>query len=81
MAVEERIVGAIYSKEKETQLEEYNNIKKGLVSTSLLTFLLGIVILVLSPLDVHSNSILLKLFFTLSIFSSVSMTFYKISKR
>lgn len=81
MAVEDRIVGAIYSKKKDSEPEEYNNIKKGLVSTSLLTFLLGIVILVLSPLDVHSNSILLKLFFSLSIFSSVSMTFYKISKR
>ncbi len=80
MAVEDRIVGAIYSKKKDTEPEEYNNTKKGLVSTSLLTFLLGIVVLILSPFDVHSNSILLKLFFTLSIFSSVSMTFYKITK-
>lgn len=81
MAVEDRILGGIFSKSKDAVPEEYNNTKKGLVSTSLITFLLGIVMLVLSPFDVHSNSILIKLFLTLSIFSSVSMTFYKISKR
>lgn len=80
MAVEDKILGAIYAKSKEVNSEGYNNTKKWLVSTSLLTFLLGIVALILSPFDIHSNAILIKLFFTLSIFSSVSMTFYKISK-
>lgn len=80
MAVEDKILGAIYAKEKELNADGYNNTKKWLVSTSLLTFLLGIVALILSPFDVHSNAILIKLFFTLSIFSSVSMTFYKITK-
>lgn len=80
MAVEDKILGAIYNKKKEENPEEYNHIKKGLVSTALLTLLLGIVMLVLSPFDVHSNAILIKLFFTLSMFASISMTFYKISK-
>ena len=80
MSVEDKILGAIYSKKKEVDHEDYNDIKKGLVSTALLTLLLGIVMLVLSPFDVHSNTILIKLFFTLSMFASISMTFYKISK-
>jgi small-conductance mechanosensitive channel len=80
MAVEDRILGAIHSKKRESNPEGYNDIKKGLVSTALLTLLLGIVMLVLSPFDVHSNAILIKLFFTLSMFASISMTFYKISK-
>ncbi|MFA7325923.1 MAG: hypothetical protein WC121_04605 [Candidatus Kapaibacterium sp.] len=80
MAVEDRILGGIYNKKKEENQADYNDIKKGLVSTALLTLLLGIVMLVLSPFDVHSNTILIKLFFTLSMFASISMTFYKISK-
>lgn len=80
MSVEDKILGAIYAKDKELNADGYNNTKKWLVSTSLITFLLGIVALILSPFDVHSNVIVIKLFFTLSIFSSVSMTFYKITK-
>ena len=80
MAVEDKILGAIYNKKREENPEGYNDIKKGLVSTALLTLLLGIVMLVLSPFDVHSNAILIKLFFTLSMFASISMTFYKITK-
>ena len=80
MAVEDKILGAIYAKNRGVNASEYNNTKKGLVSTSLLTFLIGIVALVLSPFDIYTNAILIKLFFTLSIFSSVSMTFYKLAK-
>ena len=81
MAVEDKNLGALYSKDSNSPDENYNNTKKGLISTSLLTFLLGIGVMIISPFDLNTSNLLIKFFLTLSIFSSVSMTFYKIVKR